>query len=127
MNPLVTLGLHATLVDQLAEALIFADRDGCIRIWNRSATQLFGHEATEVLGQSLDCIIPERFRAAHWKGYNAAIAAGCAQHPGEVRRTRAVHKNGSNLYVEMSFGIVVDADGLALGSVAVARPAAPPG
>ena len=126
MNPLVTPDLQAALVDQLAEALIFADREGCIRIWNREATHLFGHVAADVLGQSLDCIVPERFRAAHWKGYNAAIAAGCAQHPGEVRRTRAVHKDGSKVYVEMSFGIVVDADGLALGSVAVARPATSP-
>jgi hypothetical protein len=36
--------------------------------------------------------------------------------------TRALHKSGSQLYVEMTFGIVKgDAEGCVLGSVAMAR------
>jgi hypothetical protein len=40
--------------------------------------------------------------------------------------TRAQHKDGSRLYIEMSFALVKDTDGGSVGSVAVARVAAPP-
>ena len=39
----------------------------------------------------------------------------------DVRTTRATHRDGRKRYVEMSFGVVLDGDGRALGSVAVAR------
>jgi len=40
--------------------------------------------------------------------------------------TRAQHKDGSRLYIEMSFALVKNADGCSVGSVAVARMAVPP-
>ena len=40
----------------------------------------------------------------------------------EVRVTRGLHKDGRRLYVEMSFGVALDArSGKAVGSVAMAR------
>ncbi|MDE2369247.1 MAG: PAS domain S-box protein [Burkholderiales bacterium] len=98
------------------------DREGRIRVWNGGAETLFGHAAAQALGQSLDLIIPERFRAAHWNAFDAALAAGRVAHPGEVRTTRAVHQDGSKVYVEMSFGVVCDGQGAAIGSIALARP-----
>lgn len=58
----------AELVEQAPDALIFADRDGVIRVWNRAAERTFGHRATEAIGQTLDIIIPESLREAHWRG-----------------------------------------------------------
>jgi hypothetical protein len=34
---------------------------------------LFGHSREEALGKSLDLIIPEHLRAAHWRGFEAAM------------------------------------------------------
>lgn len=114
-------GLFEGIVQQAAEAIIFADRQGVIQIWNPAAEALFGFSAEQALGASLDLIIPERFRPAHWRGYHEAIARGHPLHGGQVRITRAVHKDARKLYVEMSFGIIRDADGSVLGSLAVAR------
>jgi PAS domain S-box-containing protein len=47
------------------EAVIVADPEGRIRLWNRGAEILFGHPAAEVLGKSLDIIIPEDLRQQH--------------------------------------------------------------
>jgi PAS domain S-box-containing protein len=49
-------------VEKMLEAMIFADRQGAIRLWNRGAETMFGYSATEALGQSLDLTIPKRFR-----------------------------------------------------------------
>jgi len=50
------------IVEGIPDALIFADENGIIRLWNGGAEALFGFTATEAIGQRLDLIIPERLR-----------------------------------------------------------------
>jgi len=104
------------------DALIFIDTHGVIRVWNAMAAALFGFSAEEALGQSVDLIIPPHLRQAHWRGFDHALAQGRTASR-EVRTTRGVHKSGRKLYVDMSFAIVTDGRGAALGSVAMARDA----
>ena len=111
------------VLDQAPDGVIFADPDGMIRLWNQGAQTIFGYTPTEVLGKSLDIIIPERFRSAHWKGFYKAMETAHTIHAGRILRTRSVHKDGSKLYVDLTFGIVRDAVGTILGSVAIARKA----
>ena len=59
-----------------SDAIIFADRDGLIQVWNRGAEAVFGFSAAEVMGCSLDIIIPERFRRAHWGVFVRPSRAG---------------------------------------------------
>jgi PAS domain S-box-containing protein len=113
--------LHRLIVEQAAEAVVFADRGGTIRLWNRGAERLFGHGASEALGASLDLIVPERFRAAHDQGFRRAIESGALRSADAVRVTRSQHKDGRKLYVEMSFNLVRDGAGKVLGAFAVAR------
>jgi PAS domain S-box-containing protein len=40
-----------------SDAVIFADRAGRIRLWNRGATRVFGYMANEMIGESLDRIV----------------------------------------------------------------------
>src|SRR5262245_53588786 len=102
----VTPELIRAVVEQAPDAMIYADRDGAIRIWNRAAETLFGYSAGEVMGENLDVIIPERFRPAHWAAYMKAVETGETKYGGRVMTTRAVHKDGSTLYVDLSFGLV---------------------
>jgi PAS domain S-box-containing protein len=71
-----TLSLAEAIVEQIADAVIFADATGTISWWNRAAAALFGYSAAEALGQKLDLIIPEHLRAAHWRGFEAAMTNG---------------------------------------------------
>ncbi len=114
------------MLAQLPDAVVYSDPDGTILLWNAAAEKLFGFSAAETLGQNLDIMIPERFRRAHWIGFERAVAAGKVRHEGEVRLTRATHKDGRKLYVEVAFGLVNAADGSVLGVVATARPGEPP-
>ena len=114
-------GLDARILDEVADSLIYADRSGAITRWNRASTVLFGFSAEEALGRNLDLIIPEHLRAAHWKGFNAAVGSGVMKLQGRPTLTRAVHKSGRKLYIEMTFALVRDLHGEVLGSVAMAR------
>ncbi|HSK29694.1 MAG TPA: PAS domain-containing protein, partial [Candidatus Limnocylindria bacterium] len=49
-------------VEAAGDAMIAAGADGSIVFWNPAAERLFGFTPQEALGQSLDLIIPERFR-----------------------------------------------------------------
>ncbi len=113
----------ARIVADVADALIFIDTQGVIRVWNARCEALFGFSAAEALGQSVDLIIPEHLRAGHRRGFEQAMARGATRHGAEVRTTRATHKDGRRLYVDMTFSVVLGDDGRALGSAAMARDA----
>jgi PAS domain S-box-containing protein len=113
--------LSRAVIEQAADAIIFADREGRIRIWNAGAEAVFGYAAAEVLGRRLDVLIPERLRAAHWAAFDKAIATRQQKYGRESMTTRSVHKDGSDLYVDLSFALVKDEAGQVLGSVAMAR------
>jgi len=113
--------LGELILEQTADAVIYANRQGMIERWNAAAATMFGYGASEALGQSLDLIIPEHLRFAHWRGFEAAVASGSTRLHGHPTTTRAQHKSGRKLYVEMSFALVVDAADRVLGSVAIAR------
>ena len=113
--------LDARILEDLADALICADRSGTITRWNRASTALFGFSAQETLGQNLELIIPEHMRAAHWKGFDAAIASGTMKLQGRPTLTRALHKSGRKLYIEMTFALVKDGNGEVAGAAAMAR------
>ena len=118
MDP--SANLAEKVVDQAGDAIIYADRSGMIRRWNRAAATLFRFTAEEALGQSLDLIIPDHLRATHWRGFDAAMASGALKLAGRPTLTRASHKSGRKLYVEMTFALV-GSDSASEGSVAIAR------
>lgn len=113
--------LAELILAQSADAVIYADHEGKIQLWNVASEQLFGFAAAEALGQSLDLIVPERLRAAHWTGFDRAMAQGRTRLNGRPTLTKALHKSGETLYVEMSFAVVSDATEGTIGSVAIAR------
>ncbi len=45
---------------------------GTIRLWNPGAEFLFGYTDVEAIDQSLNLIIPENLRQAHWDGFHRA-------------------------------------------------------
>ena len=68
--------LAERVLDQVADAIICTDRSGAIIRWNQASAALFGYSAEEVLGRSVELIIPEHLRAAHWSSFDAAMAKG---------------------------------------------------
>jgi PAS domain S-box-containing protein len=118
-----TSSLAESILEQIADAVIYADETGAIRRWNRAAADLFGYSAAEALGSSLELIIPEHLRSAHRHGFETAIAKGVLTSRGRPTPTRAAHQSGRKLYVEMSFALVTEPAGGVRGAVAVARDA----
>jgi PAS domain S-box-containing protein len=113
--------LAESILEQTTDALIYSNSEGLVERWNRAAALLFGYGADEAIGRSIDLIIPEHLRAAHWNGFRKAVEAGTTRLAGRPSVTRAVHKDGRKLYVEMTFALVKNDAGAVVGSVAMAR------
>ena len=113
--------LQTDLLDQGPDAVIFAGTDGLIANWNAAAERIFGHTSAAAMGQSLDIIIPEQYREAHWTAYDRALADGDTKYRGQSLATRSVRADGEKIYVELSFGIIKDAAGASIGAIATAR------
>lgn len=110
-----------TLFQQAPDAIVLADTGGIIRRWNPSAERIFGHSPHEAIGRSLDIIIPERFRDAHWRGYRRALTEGRTKYVGESLPTRSVRKDGDTIYVELTFAIIHGENAEVLRALAHAR------
>ena len=113
--------LTQALVDQSPDAIIFADTKGTICVWNTAAANIFGFTENDALGASLNLIIPESFREAHGRGFERAIADGTTKYLGQALPTKSIRSDGEQIYVELSFAIVLDSDETVLGASAHAR------
>ncbi|NUP13188.1 MAG: PAS domain S-box protein [Polyangiaceae bacterium] len=58
---------YAGLIAAAPDAIISIDRDQRIVMYNEGAEKTFGWKRTEIIGQLLDVLIPERLRAVHRK------------------------------------------------------------
>lgn len=121
MNPVSSHELALLLVSQSPDAVVFADAEGIIRVWNTAAQRVFGFSEAQALGENLDIIIPERFREAHWRGFERALVDRASKYEGQALATRSARSDGTQIYVELSFAIVLDLAGEALGALAQAR------
>jgi PAS domain S-box-containing protein len=105
----------------MPEAVIFADQEGVVRLWNRAAETMFGYSADEALGQSLDLIVPERFRTRHWEGYRHVMATGVTSYGHRLLAVPAMRKDGQRISIEFSIALLKDEHGEVTGAAAVVR------
>jgi PAS domain S-box-containing protein len=113
--------LYRRIVQGAAEAVIFSDRDGVIRLWNHGAEEIFGYTSDEALGRSLDLIVPERWRVRHWEGYRRVMASGVTRYGRELLAVPASRKDGSRISIEFSIVLPRDEEGRIAGAVAIVR------
>jgi PAS domain S-box-containing protein len=112
------------LVSGMADAIVYADAEGVIRVWNRGATRIFGFAEAEALGRSLDLIIPENLRERHWQGYRATMRTGQTRYgDGQILSVPAVRKDGKRVSVEFTIVPFTDDAGQMIGIAAVMRDA----
>jgi PAS domain S-box-containing protein len=110
------------LVSGISDAIIYADAEGVIRLWNRGATRIFGFTESEALGHSLDIIIPEGLRQRHWLGYHGTMQTGQSRYgDGQLLAVPAVRKDGARISVEFTIVPFTNDAGQMIGIAAILR------
>ena len=113
--------IYRQIVDFTQDGILFADRDGIIRLWNSGAETIFGYKAQEALGQNLDLIVPEKLRERHWEGYRRVMETGESRYGSELLKVPAAHKDGKRISVEFTIILVRGHQNEILGSAAIIR------
>lgn len=106
------------IVEHSELAILFADREGRIRLWNHGCEQIFGFTAAEVVGESLDVITPEKHRARHWQGYFGVMETGVTKYGREMLAVPALTKDGRRISIEFNILLVRGGEGKVLGAAA---------
>jgi PAS domain S-box-containing protein len=110
------------IVEDAPDVIIFADREGVIRLWNAGARAVFGYQPEEAVGKTLDLIVPERLRERHWEGFRRVMATGVTRYGREeLLAVPAIGKDGGRISVEFSIVMLRDAAGEPLGIAAILR------
>ena len=115
------MSVSERIIQQAADAIVLARPDGTIELWNPGAERLFGFTEAEVLGQSLDLIVPEKHRERHWAGYREVMRTGTTHYGDQVLRVPAQRKDGSRLSIAFTVGLMKGTDGQVEGIFAILR------
>jgi PAS domain S-box-containing protein len=100
------------LLEAAPDAMIGVTSDGTITWLNAQAEELFGYSRQELLGQSIDVLVPERVRAAHPQQRARYFADPRPRQLGAGRDLTAVRKDGSEFPTEISLSALHTADGV---------------
>jgi len=102
----------APAVAKAPDAVVIVDVAGQVRHWNKSAERIFGYQTHEMLGSTLDPIIPKRLRQRHTVDFRAAIARGWSRYgDDDLLAVPALHADGRTVSIRFSVALVTDDDG----------------
>ena len=94
------------VVNAMPVAIIVADDDGGILLVNAHAQRLFGYARNELIGRSIEQLVPERFHAAHLT-LRSAFAFSPAERPmGVGRELYGLRKDGTEFPVDVGLNPV---------------------
>ncbi len=108
---------NTELFESAAEAAVRVDERDNIIAFNREAEKLFGYARGEIIGQSIEVLMPERLRAAHARQQAAYLAAPRERALGHDFELYARHRDGHEVPVEISLLPRQDPDGITITGI----------
>ena len=105
----VTSAEVRSLVDALQDGVALADGDGVLALASRRLEEMFGYEHGELLGQTIERLIPADLQAAH-RSHRAAYAKAPRTRP-MADRLVGLRKDATTFPVEISLSPVTTAAG----------------
>jgi PAS domain S-box-containing protein len=99
-------------VESAPSGMVMIDHDGKIELVNRETERLFGYSREELLGKSIELLVPQRLREGH-PGHRAAFfASPQTRAMGAGRDLYGVRKDGTEVPVEIGLNPIETDEGL---------------
>ncbi len=90
------------LIETAQDAIVSIDEDGRVKVWNHSAEKIFGYSRSEIMGQPITTIIPERYRKKHEEGLKRFLQTGQTKIIGKSIEVSGKTKEGMEVPIELS-------------------------
>ncbi len=94
--------LYRQIFHAASDAMLIVDDAGCIRIANARSEAVFGYRVDELVGSSIETLIPQRFRESHTQHRARFRSAPRARPMGTNIALTARHRDGHEFAVEIS-------------------------
>jgi PAS domain S-box-containing protein len=98
--------LIGAVLESAPDAMLLVDRSGRICFANKHVTGLFGHSHEKLMGQSIELLVPQRFRAAHVSDRARYMESRRARPMGSGLNLFGLRADGSEFPVEISLSHV---------------------
>ena len=99
------------VVEAVPNGIVLVAGDGRIAMLNSAVEQAFGYPRDELLGQPIETLVPERYRAAHPRLRDSFTTAPRARAMGAGRELFGRRKDGSEFPVEVGLNPVETKEG----------------
>ncbi len=111
-------GLFGRFLEAAPDAMIVVGRRGQIVMGNGQAERLFGYLREEFLGQSVEILVPERYRAKHTTHRHGYFGAPGVRPMGVGLELFGLRKDGTEVPVEISLSpLKVDGETVAIAAI----------
>jgi PAS domain S-box-containing protein len=100
-----------SVVQSAGDAIVLADENAKIVFWNQGAEAVFGYSEAEIIGLSLDVLMPERYRERHRAGMERFRVTGKAHLIGRTVELEGLRKDGTEFPLELSLAAWRTAEG----------------
>ncbi len=90
------------IAESSPDAIISADNRGSIIFWNRAARRIFGYTEEEVLGRSVQIVVPDRFKQSDNASFQNFLKAGIETDAISVQQISGRKKDGTEIPIEFS-------------------------
>ena len=105
-------------VEAAPSGMLMMNADGRIMLVNAHAEKLFGYSRDEMVGQKIEFLVPERFRKSHPEYRESYRVRPSARPMGAGRDLFALHKDGTEVPVEIGLSPIETPEGvLALAAI----------
>ncbi|MDQ3751255.1 MAG: PAS domain S-box protein [Acidobacteriota bacterium] len=95
---------YRVVTESASDAIVTIDVKNTILFVNPAAEKMFGYALNEMLGNKLSMLMPERFCGAHTAGVKRYAATGKRNITWQGIEVSALHKDGHEVPVEITFG-----------------------
>lgn len=107
------------VIESVPNAIIMSDENSHITLVNSLVEQMFGYHRDELIGQSVDILVPNRFRANHPQYQISFLHAPQTRAMGAGRDLYARTKSGNEIPVEIGLNPIQTSQGLQVLSAIV--------
>src|SRR4051812_18105010 len=102
---------YRQLLDTAPDAMVIANAAGQIEFVNLQTEKVFGYSRSELVGQPIELLIPDRFRASHVQHRTRFLTHASFRPMGSGLQLHGRRKDGSEIAIEVSLSPLATPDG----------------